>query len=83
MDDSPLKSFEEIRQKGETSRVTLLMYTPGAEVATFYLNILSDSVLVFVSLNILDNKLNEATISIGSDNSITSFVSRYTLTPAT
>lgn len=83
MDDSPLKSFEEIRQKGETSLVTLLIYAPGAGVATFYLDIFSDSVLVFVSLNILDNELNEQTISIDSDNNITSFISRYTLTPAT
>lgn len=83
MDDSPLKTFEEIRQKGETSLVTLLIYTPGAEVDAFYLNTLSDSVLVFVSLAVLNNELNERTISIDSDNTIAFLAHRYTLTPAT
>lgn len=83
MDDSPLKTFEEIRQKGETSLVTLLAYASGAKVDAFYLNFFSDSLLLFVSLDILDNELNEKQISIESDNNITFSVNRYTLTPTT
>ena len=83
MDDSPLKTFEEIRQKGKTSPVTLLVYAPGASVDTFDLDVLTDSAIVFFSLSVLDNKLNVIEISIDSDNNITFFVSRYTLTPAT
>ena len=83
MDDSPLKTFEEIRQKAETSFVTLLMYAPGSQVTIFDLETLSDSLLTFFSLDVLDNKLNVTEIFIESDNNITFSVSRYTLTPAT
>ena len=84
MDDSPLKTFEEIAQKVETSPVTLLVYLPDEGVITFDFDILSDSVLVFYSLGVLlDNKLNVTKISINSDNKITFSRSRYTLTPAT
>lgn len=83
MDDSPLKTFEEIVQKGKTSPVTLLAYAPGAGVDVFYPSIFTDSVLVFVALDILDNELNKRQISIDSDNKITFFESNYTLTPVT
>ena len=83
MDDSPLKTFEEIVQKAETSPVTLQAYAPGSAATIFDFNGLSDSVLVFFSLAVSDYELNVTKIFIGSDNKITFSVSAYTLTPTT
>lgn len=83
MDDSPLKTFEEIRQKAITSVVTLLLYTPGAGTTTLYFNFFSDLTIGFYSMRVAESNLNVVKISIDSNNKITLSRSEYTLTPAT
>lgn len=83
MDDSPLKSFEEIRQKGETSVVTLLVCHPNELNNTFSLESASDDKIVFYKLFIIPNELGISRLSINSDNTITYTISIYLLTPAT
>ena len=83
MDDSPLKTFEEIRQKMETSLVTLLMYFDNVPNVALSLEGDSDDEIVFYKLFIITNKLGISRLSINSDNTITYTISQYTLTPTT
>lgn len=83
MDDSPLKTFEEIVQKKKTSLVTLVVYSHNAPTNTFFFDSISDISISFSSLIIEDSELSVMTLSIDSDNKITVSESRYTLTPAT
>ena len=82
-DDSPLKTFEEIRQKMNTSLVTLQMQSFNETSSTFSLEGASDDEIAFYKLFIIANKLGISRLSINSDNTITLNVSTYTLTPAT
>ena len=82
-DDSPLKTFEEIRQKTKTSLVTLQVHTFDAASSTFSLESASDDLICFYTLFIITNKLGMTRLFINSDNTITSSTSIYTLTPAT
>ena len=83
MDDSPLKTFEEIRQKVETSFVTLLVYHHNVPNGTFFLEGVSDGVIVFYKLFINTNELGLTRLFINPNNTITSTISKYLLTPAT
>lgn len=86
MDDSPLKTFEEIRQKGETSLVTLLVYFPDQVFSCFFNDYRPGEIdsINFCALSItIPNYLRIIKISIDSDNKITLSQSNYTLTPAT
>ena len=83
MDDSPLKTYEEIVQKTKTSLVTLLFYSFNEEVHSFFLGGRISGDLIFNAFSIGNNTLNLSQISIDSDNKITMSVSQYTLTPAT
>lgn len=83
MDDSPLKTFEEIRQKGETSPVTLLLYFPDQIVRSFFLDQRTSDGVVFHAFSIAENFFDVTEGLIDSDNNITFSTSRYTLTPAT
>ena len=90
MDDSPLKTFEEIMQKAKTSPVTLLMFPPdsvsGGVGSCFFNNYTPDEInsINFCGLSVIPgNRLMIAEISINSDNKITRSISVYTLTPAT
>ena len=82
-DDSPLKTFEEIRQKINTSLVTLWVHTFNEASTTFSLEYDSDDEISFYILSISANKLRINRLFINSDNTITSSMSEYTLTPAT
>lgn len=82
MDDSPLKTFEEIRQKGETSPVTLLMYSPD-EINALSCSGYSDDLIGFHVFQIIENLLILVQVLIDSNNKITLSRSKYTLTPAT
>lgn len=82
-DDSPLKTFEEITQKINTSLVTLQMQSFNEESSTFSLEGASDDEITFYKLFIIANKLGISRLSINSDNTITLNVSTYSLTPAT
>lgn len=83
MDDSPLKTFEEIVQKKKTSVVTMLVYDRNVGISVLYFDALSSDSISFSSLSVDENVLTVIKISIDSDNKITFSVSRYTLTPAT
>ena len=84
-DDSPLKTFEEIKQKMKTSFVTVQMTVFNVPYATFSLEDISGDFISFyaLSVNVSKNKLEIKKIFINSDNTITSSMSEYTLTPAT
>lgn len=82
-DDSPLKTFEEIKQKIKTSLVTLQVHTFNEISSTFSLEGASDDEIAFYKLFIIANKLGISRLSVNSDNTITLNVSVYTLTPAT
>ena len=82
MDDSPLKTFEEIRQKGKTSPVTLLMYSPDA-IDVLLCSGYSDDLIGFHVLRIIEDRLIHIQVLIDSDNKITLSQSLYTLTPTT
>ena len=82
-DDSPLKTFEEITQKINTSLVTLQVHSFDAAGSTFSLEGDSDDSIGFYRLFINANKLGITRLFINSDNTITSSMSTYTLTPAT
>lgn len=93
MDDSPLKTFEEIRQKMQTSVVILLIFRLDS-ASGFYDGVLSyffndyfsgeiDSINFCALTVTIDNKLGVQKVSIDSDNKITLSISEYTLTPAT
>lgn len=82
-DDSPLKTFEEIRQKINTSLVTLQVHTFNVGSATFSLESASDDKIAFYLLFIIENELVIRRLFINSDNTITSSISNYTLTPIT
>lgn len=84
-DDSPLKTFEEIKQKIKTSFVTVQMNVFNVPYATFSLEKVSGNLISFYSLsvNVSKNKLVLKELFIDSDNTITSSMSEYTLTPAT
>ena len=83
MDDSPLKTFEEIRQKTETSLVTLQVYRFNVPGATLSLEDVADDSISFYALSVSANKLEVSRLFINSDNTITLSMSEYTLTPAT
>ena len=84
-DDSPLKTFEEIRQKGETSFVTMQMTILNVPYATLFLQEISVDLISFYVLfiDVIKNKLRISTVFISPDNTITLSKSEYTLTPAT
>lgn len=86
MDDSPLKTFEEIVQKMETSPVTLLAFISNKVFPCFFNGYYSGTIdsLTFCTLSVaIDNNLTVVKIFIDSDNKITLSQSQYTLTPAT
>ena len=83
MDDSPLKTFEEIVQKAESSLVTLLLYLPDEVVHSFFLERCISGELIFYAFWIGENILGLKKLSINSDNKITFSMFEYTLTPAT
>lgn len=84
MDDSPLKTFEEIRQKIETSIVTLLAYNHNIAMRSFFFDTISDISIGFCSFFVdEENQLKVVILFIDSDNKITLSQSSYTLTPAT
>lgn len=84
-DDSPLKTFEEIKQKIKTSFVTVQMTIFNVPYATFSLQEASVDLISFyvLSVNESENKLKINKLFINSDNTITLSMSEYTLTPAT
>ena len=86
-DDSPLKTFEEIRQKIKTSLVTLLVFSPNPVSSYFFNDYYSGEIdlINFCALSaaIENNLIRVEKISIDSDNKITYSASVYTLTPAT
>ena len=82
-DDSPLKTFEEITQKINTSLVTLQVHSFDEASSTFSLEGDSDDSIGFYILFINANKIGITRLFINSDNTITSSMSTYTLTPAT
>ena len=82
MDDSPLKTFEEIMQKIETSLVALLVCYHNVPNGTFFLEGVSDGVIVFYKLFINANELGITRLFINPNNTITSTISKYLLNPA-
>lgn len=84
-DDSPLKTFEEIKQKIKTSFVTVQMTVFNRPYATLSLkNVSVDSIDFYVLfVDVTQNKLRVGKLFINSDNTITLSTSKYTLTPAT
>lgn len=84
-DDSPLKTFEEIKQKIKTSFVTVQMTIFNVPYATLPLRKTSVDLISFYALSVIEskNKLKINKLSINSDNTITLSTSEYTLTPAT
>lgn len=84
-DDSPLKTFEEIKQKIKTSFVTVQMTVFNKPYATLSLkNVSVDSIEFYVLfVDVTQNKLKVGKLFINSDNTITLSTSKYTLTPAT
>lgn len=84
MDDSPLKTFEEIRQKMETSAVTLLLYLSDKVYQLFYNGYTNNSISfsLFIA-DAIENILVIIQVLIDSDNKITYSQSLYALTPAT
>lgn len=84
-DDSPLKTFEEIKQKIKTSFVTVQMTIFNVPYATLPLRETSVDLISFYALSVIEskNKLKINKLSINSDNTITLSTSKYTLTPAT
>lgn len=82
MDDSPLKTFEEIRQKTKTSIVMLQLHFPDKVRYLFY-DDCTDISIRFYDLRVINNQLTESQTLITSDNKIITSVSQYTLTPAT
>ena len=83
MDDSPLKTFEEIRQKMKTSFITLLVCFNNVPTSTLSLEGASNDSISFYTLFIGENELNISKLFINSDNTITFTRSKYLLTPAT
>lgn len=83
MDDSPLKTFDEIMLKSDTSPITLLVYSPEEEVYSFFLERRASDGLIFCMFLTLEDTLNITKVSIDSDNKITFSTFGYTLTPAT
>lgn len=81
MDDSPLKTFEEIMQKMETSLVTLLMCSYNVARKAFSLEGASSDSISFYTLSISASELSIRRLFINSDNKITLSISKYTLTP--
>ena len=82
MDDSPLKTFEEIRQKTKTSIVTLQLHFPDEVYSLFY-DGCTDISIRFYALRVIENRLIKVQALIDSDNKITFSDSQYILTPAT
>ena len=84
-DDSPLKTFEEIKQKIKTSFVTVQMNIFNVPYATLSLQETSVDLISFYVLfvDVSKNKLRIGELFINSDNTITLSKSEYTLTPAT
>lgn len=82
MDDSPLKTFEEIRQKIETSLVTLQLHFPD-DVYSLFFDGCTDISIRFYALKVIENRLIKVQALIDSDNKITFSDSQYTLTPTT
>ena len=84
-DDSPLKTFEEIKQKIKTSFVTVQVTIFNEPHATLSLQDASvDLISFYVFLvDVIKNRLMIGELFINSDNTITLSTSKYTLTPAT
>ena len=84
-DDSPLKTFEEIKQKIKTSFVTVQMNISNVPYATLSLYQTSVDLITFhvLYVDVSKNKLRIGELFINSDNTITLSKSEYTLTPAT
>lgn len=84
-DDSPLKTFEEIKQKIKTSFVTVQMNICNVPYATLSLQETSVDLISFYVLfvDVSKNKLRIGKLFINSDNTITLSTFEYTLTPAT
>ena len=84
-DDSPLKTFEEIKQKIKTSFVTVQMTIFNVPYATLSLHQTSVDLISFYVffVDVSKNKLRIGELFINSDNTITISKSEYTLTPAT
>lgn len=83
MDNSPLKTFEEIKQKMETSLVTLLGCFHNIVTGSYSLETISGNSISFYVLSISENKLDITRVFINSNNTITFSDSQYILTPAT
>lgn len=83
MDDSPLKTFKEIRQKMETSFVTLIVHYYNTPFFPSYVFNASDDAIIFGQFSTAPDKLIVYHFLIDSNNKITFSESRYTLTPAT
>lgn len=83
MDDSPLKTYEEIVQKTETSLVTLLLYKNNVLVTPLYFDDYLNDSIIFHKLRINEDLLSVTQVSIDSDNKMTLSEFGYTLTPAT
>lgn len=82
MDDSPLKTFEEIMQKTKTSIVTLQLHFPD-DVYSLFCDGCTDISIRFYALRVIENRLIKVQALIDSDNKITFSDSQYTLTPVT
>ena len=84
-DDSPLKTFEEIKQKIKTSFITVQMFIFNKPYATLSLREASGNFISFYVLfvDVTKNKLRAGELFINSDNTITLSTSKYTLTPTT
>ena len=84
-DDSPLKTFEEIKQKIKTSFITVQMTIFNIPYATLFLQKTSVDLISFCVFfaDVSKNKLRIGELFIHSDNTITLSKSEYTLTPAT
>ena len=84
-DDSPLKTFEEIKQKIKTSFVTVQMTIFNVPYVTLSLYQTSVDLITFhvFFVDVRKNKLRIGELFIHSDNTITLSKSEYTLTPAT
>ena len=83
MDDSPLKTFEEIVRKIATSLVTLIVHYDNIPFCPSYLSDITEDAIIFSQFDIVQSKLVAKRFIIDSNNKIIFSDSVYTLTPAT
>ena len=83
MDDSPLKTFEEIERKIATSLVTLIVHYDNIPYRPSYLSDITEDAIIFSQFDIVQSKLVAKRFIIDSNNKIIFSDSVYTLTPAT